>query len=130
MLAAEIGDAKSVEYLLNGGADVNKKNKDLYTALILAASNGHEAVCRLLCQNQKIIIDDTNKFGKSALIMAAEFGKLPCVKVLVEYKADINAVSGRGLSSLMLAAVKRNLDIVEYLTSQKANVLLKTHTSV
>jgi serine/threonine-protein phosphatase 6 regulatory ankyrin repeat subunit B len=106
MLASEIGDSKSVAHLLQGGANVNLKNQDDYTALILASSCGHAEVCRLLCQNKGTIIDDKNKFGKSALIMAAEFGKLESVKTLLDFGADIDCCSDRGLSSLMLSSVK------------------------
>ncbi|MFQ5927816.1 MAG: ankyrin repeat domain-containing protein [Terriglobia bacterium] len=46
--AAKKGDAAAVEALLAAGADVNAKDKDGMTALMLAEKEGHTTVVRLL----------------------------------------------------------------------------------
>jgi ankyrin repeat protein len=62
--------------------------------------------------------------------MACENGHLPCVKILAENKADVNFVSARGLSGLMLACVKGHMEVVKFLTiTAGANVLFKTHST-
>jgi ankyrin repeat protein len=46
--AAEAGDTARVEQLLEQGADVNAKDKDGYTALMLAAFSGHTETVKTL----------------------------------------------------------------------------------
>jgi ankyrin repeat protein len=128
MLAAEAGHADSVQLLLVHKADPNIQNADEYTALLLAAEAGHDEVARIICQflqesqtKREDGIDKQNKFGKTALIMAAEFNKLNVLKVLVSYGANVNHSSKRGQTALKLAAVKRNQDVVEYLCSLNPN---------
>lgn len=124
MLAAEMGHLESVKMLLSKGADPNLKNADEYTALVLASEAGYVDVVKAICQHLKALnptaekvegIDIPNKFGKTPLIMAAEFNKIDVLKVLVSYNADINYKSKRGMTGLKLAAVKKNQAIVEYL---------------
>eukprot|EP01042_Synura_sphagnicola_P008050 gene8050-10302_t len=56
------------------------------------------------------------------MIMAAEFGQLEVVKLLKEYGADVNSVSKRGMTPVMLAAVKGHTGIVEYLVTHRARL--------
>jgi len=62
--------------------------------------------------------------GWTPLHLAAHYGHLPTVKLLVEYGADLEAVSQNaiGNTSISAAAWGNRLDIVEYLASQGANV--------
>lgn len=50
MLAAFRGDAAAVIRLLEGGADVNARDRDGDTALMFAAHKGHRLVVALLLQ--------------------------------------------------------------------------------
>jgi len=46
--AAQNGDLVIVQKLISKGADVNAKDEDGFTPLMLAAKNGHKDVCELL----------------------------------------------------------------------------------
>lgn len=46
--AAQRGDISSVKSLLNKGADMNAKNKNGWTASMLASKNGHTEIVQLL----------------------------------------------------------------------------------
>ena len=117
-----------IDILIENEADVNLENKDKYTALILAASEGNLPVVEKLLKVPGIKIDHQNKFGKSALFNASEFGKFACVECLVQNGANVNLPSGRGLSMAMLAAVKKHSDILRYLIENKADLKIKGKT--
>lgn len=133
--------AEIIRILLSKGANPNLQNKKGYTALILAAQIGeYEAVQALLDRELPVDImadygndgsDDAtgarkralgleikNSYGKTALLLAAEEGRLDVVRLLVERGASVDARSTRGLTALMLAAVKKNKDVVKYLVSE------------
>jgi ankyrin repeat protein len=100
MIACEKGYADIVETLLTYNANTNIKNKDQYTALILAAENGSVQCIELLLQKEGLEVDADNKFGKTALMLACETAKLECVRILTDMKSEIHSdvdfCSGRG----------------------------------
>ena len=127
MLAAEFGKDKVIDVLIKNGmlaAKLNEKNEAKYTALILAAEEGHTSCVNLLCL-AGVDIDAKNKFGKSALIMAAEFGRKDVVEVLCRKKANVNAVSDKQKSALMLASLKGHWEVVNSLIENKADIHLQ-----
>lgn len=112
MLASELCEDKYadtssylliINILLQAGANINITNNDKYTALILAAGEGNSSAVETLLQSttittkittttntnnnnsnsNKIDIEAKNKFGKTALILACEFGHEDVVRVLL-----------------------------------------------
>ncbi len=76
----------------------------------------------------RVCVNDRNKFGKTALMMAAENGHKNIVKILCEdpeNPADINVQSNRNATALSLGAMKGRLDVVKYLGT--INVLDAVH---
>ena len=105
MQAIENGDMKTVEALLNGGADMNEGtqcNADMpeyesYTVLGCAAKNGRTDAVKLLLDRGA----DINKrwggyrFGfwnPTPLILAASEGRTETVRLLLNRGADVNAM--------------------------------------
>ena len=128
MLAAEFGKEKVIEALINHRGKngmlvkLNEINLAEYTALILAAEEGHKSCAELLCKSGRVNINAENKFGKSALIMAAEFDRKDVLEVLCAYDAHVNAVSKRGMSALMLASLKGHWEVVDCLIRNNAEI--------
>jgi len=62
--------------------------------------------------------------GWTPLHLAAHYGHLPTVKLLLEHGADIEAVSQNAIGNTPISAAAwgNRLDIVEYLASRGANV--------
>ena len=123
MLASELGNKDVVRVLLMQQEVIDKDTKNRYedTALILAASNGHEECVDLLI-DAKADLNLVNKFGKTALVLSAENGFVDIVHSLVCAGANVNLVSKRGLSAIMLAAAKAHYDIVKLLSQYGADI--------
>ena len=69
--------------------DINIKNNDGKTALILAARNGHRLCLEVLIQhNADVDIQGNN--GGTALLWAAYNGHTSCLEFLIQCNADIN----------------------------------------
>jgi ankyrin repeat protein len=62
----------------------------------------------------------TDRFGNTALTIAAWNGQFEILKYLVEHGANINAADERGFTPLLLSATKGNYEIVQYLVQQGA----------
>ncbi len=63
--------------------------------------------------------------GRTALIVAcAYYGGVPLCRVLLNHGADVNAVTKKGETALMLAAKNAKYDVVVFLLKQGANAKL------
>ncbi|OZB59200.1 MAG: hypothetical protein B7X39_14125 [Lysobacterales bacterium 14-68-21] len=173
ILAAKDGKPEAVKQLLEGGADVNS---EYGIPLCLAVANGHHDVAKLLIENGADVNAGTNiqkyegfaRFdgeltednwsieGKSytftdgvPLRMAAQYGDVAMIQLLVDSGADINAgmntalyhaareghldslnllikagadVDAGDFSPLLIAIIYNNPDIIRSLAQQGADV--------
>ena len=90
MHAAKQGHTDTVRALLDGGADVDARNKYGYTALMFGAINGSTNSVRALLAGGADVNAKT-RYGTSVLMLAAFTGQPEVVNVLLDSGADVNA---------------------------------------
>ena len=89
MIACEKGHEEVVRVLVEeGGADVNKADKNGKTPCYIAAQKGHVDVIRLLV-DLVADIDKPNKYGWTPCHIAALNGHVDVIRMLVECGADL-----------------------------------------
>lgn len=99
MIAALKGNTDLVRKLIARGADVNKPG---WTALHYAATGGHLPVIELLLE-EHAYIDAGSPNKTTPLMMAAHYGSLSSVKLLLEAGADPTLRNDLGLSAVEFA---------------------------
>ncbi|KAG9943476.1 hypothetical protein KCU85_g8660, partial [Aureobasidium melanogenum] len=135
LLAACVNGHKNVvEYLLSlDGVEVNCRSDFGKTPLIAAAKAGNHDLCRLLLA-KGAFVDFQAPDDDTALIAAAEAGKLSTVQMMLKSRADvlllrngagIDAQDSDGETSLHSAARAGDLDMVRLLISKKAKINVK-----
>uniref|UniRef100_A0A2I2Z0K2 Fibronectin type III and ankyrin repeat domains 1 n=4 Tax=Homininae TaxID=207598 RepID=A0A2I2Z0K2_GORGO len=82
--------------------------------------NDEDLLVRIL-QGGHVKVDVPNKFGFTALMVAAQKGYTRLVKILVSNGTDVNLKNGSGKDSLMLACYAGHLDVVKYLRRHGAS---------
>ncbi|EGW13083.1 Fibronectin type 3 and ankyrin repeat domains 1 protein [Cricetulus griseus] len=82
--------------------------------------NDEDLLLRIL-EGGTIKVDVPNKFGFTALMVAAQKGYTRLVKILVSNGTDVNLKNGSGKDSLMLACYAGHLDVVKYLRRHGAS---------
>jgi hypothetical protein len=70
-------------------------------------------------------IDALDRYGQTALMLAAMYGVTPTAVWLVEHGADLDHTAKFGLSALMIAAVNGRHDIVGLLVAAGADQELR-----
>ncbi len=85
--SARDGNSKVVELFLQAGMDVNTKNADGQTALMLSAYSGHTDTVKLLLKHGAFI-NVIDKFGDSALSWAAAEDHTDIVNLLKKAEID------------------------------------------
>eukprot|EP00871_Galdieria_phlegrea_P001415 jgi/Galph1/2274/GphlegSOOS_G919.1 len=133
-LAALCGQAECSKVLiLEGKAQVDKKNANDITPLHYAVRGGHVEVVRCLLENGANVAPAG--LGGPLLFVAIENGDIECVKALIEYvnqTATIKLLIHKDyetndcLVPLALAASKGYADIVELLIQQDADIHAKS----
>ena len=115
-----------VKSLLDGGTvDINAKDSKGRTPLYVAAFLNRAKIVQLLLErgaDTGIKYSNSNQEHNTPLLIASVEGYADCVRLLLKYKADIEAVNTNGDTALMLAAEHRNNDCVRLLLEHGANV--------
>ena len=71
-----------VTYLLENGCNINEKDNDEYTSLLLASQGGHLEIVKYLLENGSNI-NEKSIFKSSCILIASYNGHLEIVKYLV-----------------------------------------------
>lgn len=107
MGAAAIGNEKTVRFLLEHGANVNRANAKGWTPVMWAAALGRDGtLSQLIAAGAKL--DVPNDSGQTPLMLAAANGKTGAVKLLVVAGADKGARDPEGRTALRLAIETRS----------------------
>jgi serine/threonine-protein phosphatase 6 regulatory ankyrin repeat subunit B len=123
--AANKGDLPRVKAFLDAKADVNARQANGSTALMLAALGGHQEVVRALL-DAKADVNAHQNAGITALCMASINGHQEVARALIAAGANVNAKADKGVTALMLAAKTGRLEVVRVLLDAKADVNART----
>jgi ankyrin repeat protein len=122
------GQTEAVRSLLKASVDVNAKDTNARTVLMLAAEKGQpEIVTLLLTAGADVHAGDWA--ARTALMEAAEKGHGEIVGILLRAGADAKAKDAGARTVLMLAAEKGRTDIVQTLLASKVPVNEKDDSS-
>lgn len=93
---------KHLKLLIRLGANINYKDSNQRTALMLASSMGRKEAVEILLNNYADA-DAIDVFGWSALMLAVYYNQYEIAISLLEYGANPNLTSDKGLSALSIA---------------------------
>lgn len=70
-------------------------------------------------------VDARDRYGQTALMLAAHAGHREIVEILIAHRADLNITAKFGLSALMLALVAGHTEIARLLAKAGADLSLR-----
>ncbi|KAL8875793.1 MAG: hypothetical protein Q9198_005898, partial [Flavoplaca austrocitrina] len=126
------GYAEMVQLLLSNGAST--KLNDNIDALRAAALRGHTEIVRLLLEagfdvNATVTavkfedLQDGHGWGQTALQHTTEYGRLPVMKLLIDWGADVNIqADGEWRTALQLACWLGHPEMVQLLIDSGADI--------
>ena len=131
ILAASNGHLSVVDWLIERGADITTKDKVGYDLFLAAAASGEISIMEYLLQKYPAMINSTSSNGSTPLIVAAYYGRFEAVQYLTEYVITtagidhvsyINAKDNLGANAFLNAAIRWNVDIMEYLLNRDSKL--------
>ncbi|KAM4550671.1 histone-lysine N-methyltransferase EHMT2 [Fundulus diaphanus] len=123
--AAQRGLLEVCYMLIQAGAQVDAKDKDLRTPLLEAVINNHVDVARYLIQNGACVYH-VEEDGYTGLHHAAKLGNLEIVNMLLETgQVDVNAQDNGGWTPIIWAAEHKHVKVIKSLLNRGADVSIK-----
>lgn len=120
--AARRDDESSVVRLALRGFDLNTRDENGNSALLLAIREESWRVVRFLLEQPLVQVESRNTAGESPLMLAALKGQLPLVKRLIERKADVNKPGWAPLHYAATNADPVSADLVRLLLEHHAYI--------
>lgn len=105
LIATHADNAEAAKLLIAAGADVNAKDDILDTPFLYAGAEGRDDILKAILASGRADLKDTNRFGGTALIPAADHGFPETVRILLGTKIDIDHVNNLGWTALMEAVI-------------------------
>ena len=119
ILASQQGEVEVIRLLLQLGANIHQRDKDRFTALHWASTNGHNAVVEtLLKRSNGAKVNKQGKGEQTALHLAVANGHLDAVKTLLVHGADVQK-EAKGRAALHIASQKGDRQMVRFLLLHK-----------
>jgi ankyrin repeat protein len=116
--AANRDDTAGVVALLQRGMDINSVDAQGNTLLMIAVRERNQPLLEYLLGNRCNVLAK-NKFGDSALMLAALAGDLGAVRRLIDAQAEIDPP---GWTPLLYAAYNGHADVAAYLLERGARI--------
>ena len=115
------GNIEDVQSLLGQGADINRRNADHDTALLVAMRNGKLEVAKALIESSADVNSRT-KTGWTPLMVASRNGYRDIAELLLYHGADVNAKDEDLWTALHLASSNGRLELVKVLLDRGTDI--------
>lgn len=119
--AAGRGSIQIVRTLLNGGADVNAKDRGGYNAILRALETPSDDVAELLLAQPRLDLNAQGLSGVTILMRYVALDREEMVRKVLEQGARVDLQDSDGDSALHRAAQQGNVKIIELLVAKGAN---------
>ena len=119
IVAADHGQLRVAEVLLQRGADPTKGTIGYRRPLHFAAEHGHEGIVRLLLDQPLVDINARDHTGQTALFKAADNGRHEVVTLLLQQpNINPNETSDQGFTPLLQTVFNRHTEVIRLLLAR------------
>ncbi len=119
-------DLKQMQRFLDEGVDINTRNEEGETPLMIAITYEMEdAVAFLLARKADMNTEDIH--GRTPFLLAIEEQNKSIIQAFLDHGVDIHAECTKGYTPIMIAAVVLDVELVQLFLSHKVNLDVREH---
>ncbi|XP_071095400.1 ankyrin repeat domain-containing protein 50-like [Haliotis cracherodii] len=118
MIAAEYGHREAFDLLVSIGADMSLVDNNSDKNLHVACFGGHVEMVEYLLSQNTAAINTRGHFGRTPVMIAAEYGHREAFDLLVRKGADVFLVDDSNDTILHVACFGGHVEMVQYLLSK------------
>ncbi len=120
-MSSSANNPGQVMWYVSQGFDPDQPDYTGVTALMYAALNDNAQIAYILISHSTAHLDVRDKFGNTALHLAAQRGSLDVMRELLEAKAPVDVPNHEGITPLMMAANNNHVEAVKLLLKYGAD---------
>lgn len=120
--ASRYGHIKYLKALVDAGADINQHDFGGWNALLVASIFNYPNFVIELLGYPGVVVDCTNKRGRTSLMFCVENNMIECVKILIDKGADVNKIDMDKCTALMYASYYGYTECTKILIEADANI--------
>ena len=121
------GELEKVEKFLVQGVDVDLRDEDNTTPLIISSRKGYPEIVKLLL-SKAAEVDATDNSRSTPLLGSSENGHIEVVKLLMAAGANVDLKDMDGGNALAVASRNGHLKVVEMLLDERGDIKSRTNT--
>ncbi len=130
LLGVAVMNPEQLTWLVSQGADVNTRDDQGNTLLILALQHGADLKSVQMMIAHGADINAKNAEGLTPLMLASQYGRKNCVQELLSRNADVNSRNQSGQTALFLALQQDRADVPPLLMEKNADVNLASSDGI
>lgn len=105
LIATRANHIEVARILINANADVNAKDNIDDTPFLYAGAEGRNEILKMILATGKANLEDTNRYGGTALIPAAHHGHPETVRILLGTAINIDHMNNLNWTALLEAVI-------------------------
>jgi ankyrin repeat protein len=121
---SKIGDADKLKRLLNAGVNIEARDVNGSTPILIATANNHTNIVKILL-DAGANPNEKNRWQDTTLVWAAHFNNVEMAKLLVAKEAMLEYINGQ--TALHFACWRGDVNIVKYFLTIGADINKKDH---
>ena len=127
MNAAKKGQLEVLKYLHQHGANIMAHSNFNWYPIHTAAKWGNTNILEYMINNRVPVDLKEGQDDRTPFFCACERGQLDAARILLQYGADINAQSKKGMTPLHQAAYKNEIGIIQFLIENDAELNIRNN---
>ena len=129
-LAAQYCNPNTLDWMIDSGYDINLEDSRGYTPLFYAVMINNTTAMAILLKNGAFVNHASGELGRQAIHIAAQYGSLDALKMLLDYGASIDCPDENNHTPIVISSYYSHSEISVYLLEEGANPCIEDKSGI
>lgn len=120
-IAAQYCNPNTLDWMIDSGYDINHEDNYGFTPLFYAVIANNTTAVSVLIKNNVIINHAAGEMGRKPIHIAAQFGCLDTMKILIDHGANIDSLDNNFHTPIIISSYYSHSEISAFLLEEGAN---------